>query len=156
MQTVRLRRLQKRLGFYLELSKGPSCILKKSDCVLPMPWKYEWDWIKKKWTKLLGRESVKTTQPAGCGQLVMTTLSSAMEEKHDMKNVVFLEEKVGRGSVSKSGWRWREQSGLLVIWKTTGDYTLRAKTTRLQASPGENVKFHLKWESLNWEMWLKC
>lgn len=98
---------------------------------------------------MLGRDSVKTTQPAGCGQIVMMALSSAMEEKHDMKNVVFLEEKVGRGSVSKLGWLWREQSGLLEMQKTTGDHTQRAKTTPLQASPGEKVKFLLKWESLN-------
>lgn len=71
-----------------------------------------------------------------------------MEEKHDMKNAVFLEENVGRGSVGKFGWWWGEQSGLLEIGKTTGGHTLRAKTTPLQASPGEKVKFLLKWESL--------
>lgn len=140
MQTVRLGRLQKRLGFYLKLSKGTSCILTKNLSVFcPCPGNLSGSELKRNRLNCLTEKVSRQHSLKAVVQLVITALSSAMKEKHDMRNVVFPEEKVVCGSVSKLGWQWREQSGLLEMQKTIGDHTLRAKTTPLQASPGENV-----------------
>lgn len=97
--------LQKRLGFYLKLSKGTSCILTKNLSVFcPCSGNLSGNELKRNGLSCLTEKVSKEHSLKAVVQLVIIALSSAKEEKCDMKNVVFLEEKVGCGSVSKLGW----------------------------------------------------
>lgn len=99
MQTVRRGTLQKRLGFYEELSKGPSCILTKNLTVFcPCPGNLSGTELKRNGLSCLAEKVSRQHSLQAVKQLVRMTLSSAMEEKHDRKNVVFPEEKVGLGA----------------------------------------------------------